>query len=137
MRMMLELALHYGKVPLQISEIAEKEEISKKYLGQLIIPLKNAGYVVSIRGAHGGYILAKPPESITLKEIFTLLEGDISLVECTPNSSACQRATICSTREIWKLISDRISGVLETMTLKDLADNTRKKQSIMSFTYQI
>ena len=136
-RMMLELALHFGKDPLQISEIAEREEISKKYLGQLIIPLKNAGYVSSIRGAYGGYILAKSPETITLKEIFTILEGDISLVECTKDPAFCRRTNLCSTRDIWKLISERISGVLETMTLKDLVDNTRKKQSMTSFTYQI
>jgi len=136
-RMMLELALNYGKNPLQISEIAEREEISKKYLGQLIIPLKNAGYVSSIRGAYGGYILAKPPEAITIKELFTILEGDLSLAECTKNPTICKRTTLCSTRDIWKLISDRISGVLENMTLKDLAEDTRKKQSMQSFTYQI
>lgn len=137
LRMMLELALNYGREPVQISEIAQKEEISKKYLGQLIIPLKNAGYVSSIRGAYGGYILAKPPKDITLKEIFMVLEGDISLVECTTNTHLCSRTTFCSTRDIWKLIADKISDVLQAMTLKDLADDTRKKLNKISFTYHI
>lgn len=134
---MLELALHYGKKPVQISEIAQKEEISKKYLGQLIIPLKNAGFVSSIRGAYGGYILSKPPEDITLEEIFVVLEGDISLVECTTNPKMCRRTTFCSTRDIWKLISDKISGVLQTMTLQDLVKDAKKKQDMISFSYQI
>ncbi|MBN2441308.1 MAG: Rrf2 family transcriptional regulator [Spirochaetales bacterium] len=136
-RMILELALHYGKEPLQISEIAQKEEISPKYLGQLIIPLKHAGYVSSIRGAYGGYVLAKPPEKITIKEIFTLLEGPVSLTECTTNPDICKRTAICCTRDIWKLISDRISGLLDTITLMDLVEDTKKKQSMIAFTYQI
>jgi Rrf2 family protein len=135
--MMLELALHYGKNPVQISGIARREEISKKYLGQLIIPLKNAGYVSSIRGASGGYILAKPPNEITLEEIFIVLEGDISLVECTTNPKICRRTTFCSARAIWKQISDRISGVLQTITLQDLVNDTKKKLDMVSFTYQI
>jgi len=137
LRMMLELAMNYSKKPVQISEIAKKEEISKKYLGQLIIPLKNAGYVSSIRGAYGGYILAKSPEAITLEEIFVVLEGDLSLVECTTNPQICRRTSFCSTRDIWKLISERISGVLKDMTLRDLVMDAKKKQDMVTFTYQI
>ena len=133
----MELAKNHGRGALPINIIAQRQDISIKYLEQLMATLKSAGFVKSIKGPKGGYILAKPPEEITLEEIFIVLEGDISLVECTTNPKICSRTTFCSTRDIWKLISEKISGVLQTMTLKDLAKDAKKKLNMISFTYQI
>ena len=97
-RMMLDLAQHYGESPVQIGEIARRQDISVKYLEQLIIPLKKAKYIKSIRGPKGGHVLAKPPEEITVGEIVELLEGGINLSDCIENPETCARSNICLTR---------------------------------------
>ena len=124
---MLELALNSGKGQIFLKDIAKEEEISEKYLSLIIIPLKAAGFVTSTRGAHGGYTLAKKPSAITLKEIVELLEGDTCLVDCVKNPSACSRSNTCASRDLWTIISDKISDTLGSMTLEDLARKSREK----------
>jgi Rrf2 family protein len=87
MRVMLTLAVHYDRGPMYLKDIAEAEEISEKYLSLLVIPLRQAGLIHSIRGAYGGYSLAKDPSQINLGEIVEVLEGD-SIVDCLKNPSA-------------------------------------------------
>ena len=134
---MLELALNHGKSLMKLKDIAKKENISEKYLSQIIIPLKGAGFVSSTRGAHGGYVLKKPPAQITVKDIVELLEGDISLVECVENPSLCYRTTFCSTRDVWSKLSTQISEVLSSVSLEDLKQNARQKIKHSKYTYQI
>ena len=92
-RAMLELASHFGEGPIELREIARKENISQKYLEQVIHPLRAAGLVKSVRGSKGGYALAKPPSEIYLNDLVDILEGPIHLVECLRNSKVCQRAS--------------------------------------------
>lgn len=120
MRAILELAMEYGKDPLQIKMIAEREDISNKYLEQLIAMLKAAGLVRSIRGPRGGYMLAKPPAEITLKNIFETLEGPNVPAECLEHPEFCPRCMDCATRDVWAELQAAINSVLEGTTLADL-----------------
>jgi len=125
-RMMLSLALNYGKGPVFLKDIAKREEISEKYLSLIIIPLRGAGLVHSSRGAYGGYTLAREPSKITLKEIVDVLEGDC-LVNCIKDPSACSRIPTCAARDIWVLLGGKISETLNSITLKKLARMSREK----------
>jgi len=90
-RLMLELALQYGKGPILLRDVSVSQEISIKYLSQLLIPLKVGNLIRSARGAHGGYFLSRPPEDIKLSEIITAVEGSVSPVECVDNPDICTR----------------------------------------------
>ncbi|HVN70465.1 MAG TPA: Rrf2 family transcriptional regulator [Desulfomonilia bacterium] len=126
-RLMLELALNNTGNSVYLKDIAKEEEMSEKYLSLIIIPLKAAGFVNSTRGAHGGYTLAKKPSEITLKEIVDVLEGDTCLVDCVKNASACPRSGTCASRDLWTIVSDRISQTLVSITLEDLVRMSREK----------
>lgn len=126
-RLMLELALHYKKGPVFLSQIAKKEDISEKYLSQITIPLKAAGLVNSSRGIHGGYSLNLKPQDISVKDIASVLEGDLSLVKCVKNSKACNRASLCVTQEVWGNLTEIIEQTLDSVTLDELVEKCRKK----------
>ncbi len=119
-RLMLELALNYNKGNVLLKDIAKVEDISEKYLSHLVIPLKASGLISSSRGAHGGYRLAKSPSLITVKDIVKTLEGNLSPVECVKNPSVCGRVSDCVTRDIWKMLDEKISDTFSSITLKDL-----------------
>jgi Rrf2 family iron-sulfur cluster assembly transcriptional regulator len=123
-RMLVDMAQRYNQGPIQLGEIAKRQDISVKYLEQIIIPLKKAHYVESVRGPKGGHVLAKPPEKITIAEIVALLEDGSSLVECGENAEICPRAESCPTRLIWKEASDAMFDRLKSITLADLANQT-------------
>jgi len=123
---MLELALNFSKGTIFLKDIAEKEEISEKYLSHLVIPLKASGLISSSRGAHGGYMLAKSPSQITLKEIVQTLEGNMSCVECVKNPHVCPRASKCATRGVWGKLDKIISNELSSITLEDLANSQKE-----------
>ena len=127
-RMMLELALHYGEGPVLLKEIAERQEISEKYLWQLINPLKTTGLVNSLRGARGGYVLGKAPEAISLKTILQTLEGSLCLVDCVDDPSLCERSTSCISREIWEEASKNMRQTLEETTLATMVAKQKKKR---------
>ena len=80
--MMLDLAARHDQGPTPLREIAKRQDLSVKYLEQLIIPLKAAGYIRSVRGARGGYTLARKPDKISIGQIIKVLEGGLSLVDC-------------------------------------------------------
>jgi len=124
---MVALALNYGKGPVFLKDIAKGENISEKYLSLIIIPLRGVGLVNSIRGAHGGYSLAKDPSQITMKEIVDVLEGDCSLVNCVNDPSACPRVPICASHDIWAIIGGKISETLNSITLDMLVKMNREK----------
>lgn len=119
---MLELAKHYGEGPIFLRDIARKHKLSLKYLGNLILPLKTAGLINSVRGAHGGYLLAKKPAEISLLDLVEALEGSLSLVDCVGDPGICKKADHCVNRAVWadlsravvdKLRGQSLSGVLE------------------------
>lgn len=125
-RLMLELALNFEKGTVFLKDIAEREEISEKYLSHLVIPLRASGLISSSRGAHGGYRLAKSPSQITLKEIVQTLEGGISFVECVKNPSVCPRVSKCATRGIWEKLDKKISDALSSVNLADLMNSQKE-----------
>jgi len=129
MRVMLTLAVHYDRGPMYLKDIAEAEEISEKYLSLLVIPLRQAGLIHSIRGAYGGYSLAKDPSQINLGEIVEVLEGD-SIVDCLKNPSACPRVAGCKSRDIWAYLGEKISEALRSITLEQwLSELERKRRA--------
>jgi len=134
---MLELACHYGEGPIELKEIAKKENISPKYLEQVINPLRAAGLVKSIRGSKGGYSLAKPPSEICLYDVVETLEGPLNLLDCLRDSKACQRVQSCVTRDIWMEVSDAISKIFFSVTLEDMLSRKKEKEENDSSTYQI
>ena len=129
-RMMLDLAQHYGESPVQIGEIARRQDISVKYLEQLIIPLKKAKYIKSVRGPKGGHVLAKPPEKITVGEIVELLEGGINLADCIENPDTCGRSDTCLTRGIWKTATKAMKQELNSITLSDMVKGHKSAKEL-------
>ena len=119
-RLLLDMAEHYESGPIQLGVIARRQGIPVKYLEQIIIPLKKAGYVRSTRGYKGGYMLAKRPEEITIREIVVLLEGGLRLTACTDLPESCERAETCVMRLIWQQAAEAMHQKLETFTLADL-----------------
>jgi Rrf2 family transcriptional regulator, cysteine metabolism repressor len=124
-RAMVELASHYGEGPIELKEIAKKENISLKYLEQVINPLRTDGLVKAVRGAKGGYSLAKPPSEICLYDVIETLEGPLNLLDCLHDAKACQKVSSCVTREIWKEVSDAISKIFYSVTLEDMVNRKR------------
>jgi Rrf2 family protein len=119
--MLLDMALLYNSGPVRLGAIAERQAIPVKYLEQIIIPLKKAQYVKSVRGPKGGHMLAKPPEQITVAEVVDLLEGGIKLTNCIYKPETCERSGSCVTRFLWKEATEAIFERLEMITLSDLA----------------
>ncbi len=125
-RAILELALNHGKGPLQLKVIGRRQDISVKYLEQLIAVLKTAGFVSSSRGSKGGYVLAKAPNQIKLSDVFNSLEGaSVITVECVENEGYCARAADCVVRQVWVQVQEAMMGVLAAITLEDLVKRTR------------
>ena len=124
-RMMLDLAEHYDQGPTRLGEIAKRQDISVKYLEQLIIPLKQSNFIRSVRGAKGGHILARPPEEISIGQIVTALEGGTELIGCIGNPDECGRSDSCLTRCIWRDVSKAIYDQLYSITLSTLLENEK------------
>ncbi len=121
-RMMLDLAAHHDQGPTPLRAIAKRQDLSVKYLEQLIIPLKAAGFIRSVRGARGGYTLARNPDKISVGEIIEILEGGLSLVDCVEDSKVCQHEKECATRDIWVRMSRRLMEELSSLSLQDILD---------------
>ncbi len=123
LRLMLDLALNNNGEPVRIKDIAARQEISDKYLEQIISTLNKAGYVKSIRGPQGGYRLAQDPAKYTVGMILRLTEGSLAPVACLDNEvNDCARQSSCVTLRLWKMLDDAISGVVDKVTLADLAE---------------
>lgn len=129
-RAMLELAGNHGEGPLQIKVIANRQDISIKYLEQLMAMLRSGGFVRSIRGSKGGYMLSKVPAQIKLDELFTCLEGPVVTVECIEDENYCARAADCVTRQVWAQVQAAMMKVLQSMTLQDLVNRTKESKNL-------
>ena len=119
-RILVDLARHNGQGPVQIGEISKRQDISVKYLEQLIRPLKQASMVTSVRGPKGGHMLAKDPADITLGQIVRLFEGQAELVECISNPEQCNMADDCQVRLAWKEATRVLYEKLDSTTIADL-----------------
>lgn len=119
-RALVEMALHHGDKPLSLKIIEENQGISKKYLTQLMSGLKVAGIVIVFRGKQGGYKLAHDPSDITLSDILSAVEGNMSIVDCVTNPDFCDRSDECMLLSTWTELSQVIKDYLKSVTLADI-----------------
>ena len=122
---MFDLATNQQNGPVPLKSIAERQNLSEAYLEQLFASLRKAGLVKSVRGAHGGYLLADEAENITIGQILRTLEGTVAPVECVDDMNKigeCPDADSCVTRFIWEKIRDSISEVVDSITLQDMIE---------------
>jgi len=121
LRLMIDLATYNTGAPVALKDVAARQDISEKYLEQIIATLNKAGFVRSIRGAQGGYVLTKAPKDYTVGMILRLTEGDLAPVDCSLNDGAeCERRCDCVTIKIWSKMAEAINGVVDGITLEDL-----------------
>ena len=126
-RALLDVALHGENGPVLLRDIAWRQQISLRYLEQLVKPLIIGGIVRSTRGPRGGISLARRPEEIKLSEVVRILEGWIAPVECVANPELCTRSEFCAARDIWAELKKAMNGILESTTLQDLVECQRRK----------
>lgn len=123
LRLMLDLALNEKDEPIRVKEIAGRQDLSDKYLEQIISVLTKAGYVKSMRGPQGGYKLVKAPQQYTVGSILRLTEGNLSPVACLDDEiNLCERKADCMTLPLWEKLDAAIKSVVDTVTLQDLID---------------
>jgi Rrf2 family protein len=128
LRLMLDLAMQDPYEYVTIKSIAQRQGISDKYLEQIIMALSRAGYVKSVRGARGGYRLAHAPHEYTVGMILRLIEGELVPVACMEDEpNRCPRCVHCATLDVWEQLKDAIDGVVDSITLADLADKQKAK----------
>jgi len=135
---MQDLALHYDKGPVPIEAIAGRQALPARYLEQLLLTLKRAGFLASKRGVNGGYYLAKPPREITLGQILRAVDGPITPIFCItePPREQCCQETICALREVWAEVRDATSAIVDHTTLHDICERIRQRTK-ERVTYQI
>lgn len=126
LRMMIEIGLHEGQ-PTKINQVAKNQKISIKYLEQIVSLLVKANLLKSIRGAHGGYVLTKPPKEYSLGEILRITEGSLSPVKCLEEGNEpCNRSFVCVTRRAFQKIENAINEVVDNISLEDLLNDEKK-----------
>jgi Rrf2 family protein len=127
-RAIVEIASHYGKIPVKRKTIVSRQNIPDSYLENILLILKANGIIVTKRGASGGYVLTKPPSDITLLDIVSIFEGSLAPVDCIDNPDLCERRDICSVRDAWIALKKAQENVLKNITIKDLVDEEQKKK---------
>lgn len=120
---MYDLALNANCGPQSIKAIAEREAIPEAYLEQLIAILKKEKLVTSIRGAQGGYKLARKPEEITVGEVLRALEGGLAVVDCLLEEDTCGKSCACPSRIVWMKIRDGLNQIVDSITLQDMIND--------------
>lgn len=128
-RAMFDLALHSGEGAIALKSVAQREHISEKYLEHLFANLKKAGLIHSVRGAQGGYRLARPADEITLGDIIRVLEGPVAPTECVIEDGGrekCERSGECIMRTVWCRVRDEINEILDKITLAEIVEEQRK-----------
>lgn len=126
LRLMLDLALNGQGQPAALRDVAGRQDISEKYLEQLVAPMTRAGLLKSVRGASGGYLLTRSPADYTVGEILRTQEGSLAPVECA-DGQACARSGQCVTVDLWRRLKEAVDGVVDATTLQDLVDDYRTK----------
>lgn len=127
-RALQDLALHFDQGPIPIEKVASRQGLPLRYLEQLLLTLKRAGFLMSKRGVNGGYSLAKPPTQITLGEILRAVDGPIESIYCVgdPPRQECAHETDCVLRGVWADVSRAVSAIVDHTTLQDLCDRMRR-----------
>lgn len=134
LKAMFDLALHFGDGPISLTSIAERQAVSVNYLEQLITPLRKASLVKSVRGAQGGYMLAKSPSEITVGVILTTLEGPLAPTDCVivdGDDDTCDHSRYCVTKVIYEKIYESITSVVNAITLQHMVDDYSENQNEM------
>lgn len=127
LRLMLDLAGEGEGRPVVLRDVAKRQEISEKYLEQLVSPLIRAGLLKSVRGAGGGYLLTRRPAEYTVGEILRAQEGSLAVVDCV--DSGCPREGRCATAALWQRISQAVDEIVDATTLQDLMEAHRAEET--------
>ena len=123
LRILVQLASNYNKAPIKGKDISSKQNITEPYLEQIMITMKSVGFVRTVRGCNGGYVLNKNPKNISVLDIIEVFEGKIEFSECLENSSNCMMFPQCPTANIWKHLSDTLKNEAKEITLQTIVDN--------------
>jgi len=134
---MLDVALHSDEGLIHLKDVAQRQQISKKYLDHLIGRLEADGLLRAVRGAGGGVALSRQPAEITLLDILCTLEGSFAPVECVDHPERCPRSANCGARDLWVEMDELLTRFLGSLTLEDLCDRQRRKDEIAALAYQI
>ena len=129
LRILIDLATHDPGKPRLIRDIAQSQQISEKYISRLVINLRRAKLIRSVRGINGGFHLAKAPEQITLLEILETMEGPLSVVDCVRSPEKCKRQTLCPARTIWQELNEGIRELTKKITLDDILNAYRRQNA--------
>jgi Rrf2 family protein len=119
--LMTDLAANGGSgVFVSLTEVADRQDLSRGFLEEVVAPLRTSGLVKAKRGAYGGYMLARKAEDVTVRDIIEAVEGPVTFVECLGSDGGCVLAKSCSSKRLWGRVQDRVADALESMTLADL-----------------
>jgi len=122
LRLMIDMAGHYGSGPMTLTDISLRQGISKRYLGQIAVSLKNNSLIKGVPGKSGGYRLARHPDEITVQDIFRAVIGPVNIVECVKEPTLCSKSESCECRPVYWELNRSITGVLSRFTLSDLVE---------------
>jgi Rrf2 family cysteine metabolism transcriptional repressor len=129
MEAMVDMAIQAGDSPVALREIARRQEISQNYLEQIFMQLRAAGFVRSVRGAGGGFVLGRSPSAIRMAEIAKVFEGPIDLIGCASDTDRCSRSGSCAVRRVWIEVGECMKKALDSVTLQDVADLQAGKEA--------
>jgi len=126
-RAMLELSLHQAEGPLHIRDISAAQDIPERFLEQILLQLKRAGYLRSRKGPQGGYSLSRPPSHITVAEVIRVMDGPLAPIDCVSVTAheSCPREAFCGLKGLWKEVRDAVAEILERTTFEDMAARSR------------
>ena len=136
-RVMVDLAMVYPQRAVSVKELAKSQRLSIKYLEHIMAALKGSGLIKPERGAHGGYSLAREPNTIRLVELYRTFEGHFSLLDCIGNPNLCQMKDECPTRDTWIEMNEALEKILERTTIQDLLERKKKLKNFTSTMYHI
>ena len=137
LRAMIDLATHYGEGPVPSGDIAGRQCVPEHFLDQLLVTLRRAGLLKSLRGPQGGHMLARPPAQISMSEVIRALDGSTAPMECLPTPGACQLTPGCAIRDVWRQVEDYTQQLLAATTLQQLAERHRVPQQAGEAMYYI
>ena len=126
LRILLDVAVYGDRKPRTIREIAKSQGISEKFISRIVVPLRRAGFLSSVRGVQGGLRMARFPDQITVLDVVTAMDGPVSILECLSHPNRCSRQGHCAAEEIWRQVNDGISETLRSVRLSDVVDRFRR-----------
>lgn len=129
-RAMMDIAMHSHEGPVMVKDIAQRQQISPRYLEQLLFNLKLAGFITSVRGVRGGFLLARPAKNIKLLDIVQALDGSIAPVSCVDQPDLFARSKYCAAHDLWCEIKMATHKILNSVTLADLVLKQKKKEEL-------